>query len=373
MRISLSSKTILNCFGAAAFIALAATPAANAQLDAKELAEIRSSTLVLTGQTSKCIVLGEFGQVVSNVLNEALRNNKRYQALEVAMKKPHPVKKLMAKVAGVAGEIVSINATASSKEGAQIVLDEVGDWEDRDALIYQRQKLIDELHPKIAAALLQIAMGRGNPVQDARSIAIADKGYAELAALSGGDPKEVAKTVDRWMENVGRQESMEYSPSDLLRVRKNLDVLSKAALTDDPALVEIKRELRGVARPNRFKDAMCSSLQTMLDSTAYMMPSAGLAVAVEAVKGVLVTSTGGCEEDKLQHLLFLLKRIASRQAALNEEIHTAMFVREVGIHTSNKLLVECSSALIGNLISPAAVTGVLTTASNPRVDDDDDD
>jgi len=118
---------------------------------------------------------------------------------------------------------------------------------------------------------------------------------------------------------------------------------------------------------------MCSSLQTMLDSTAYMMPSAGLAVAVEAVKGVLVTSTGGCEEDKLQHLLFLLKRIASRQAALNEEIHTAMFVREVGIHTSNKLLVECSSALIGNLISPAAVTGVLTTASNPRVDDDDDD
>lgn len=103
------------------------------------------------------------------------------------------------------------------------------------------------------------------------------------------------------------------------------------------------------------------------------MPTGGIAAAVEVVKGVVVAATGGPEEDKLTHILYLLKRVESRRAALKEEIQQALYGKEVGVQTNNKLLIKCADAVVGNLVTPATVTKIEAEEARKLAEADEDD
>lgn len=340
----------------------------------QEASAIAPSTMLLSGHASNTIVRAELGKIVSDMLSKSLSENSDYKDLEAEQKKKHPFRKVREKLGGIFGEVISFNASSASKDGAKIILDETDDWDEKDALTYQQQKMIDDLHPKIAGALLQVAMGKGNPNQSDGSRTLADKGLVELTNLVGANARSVVESsMSRWMSEVEANPPQDAEPSDMITTHKNLGLLTEAAVQDDPALVEIKKELEHFARPNKVKDSVNNTLQTVLDTTAYMMPTAGIAAAVEAVKGVLVVSTGGAEDEKLQHLMFLVKRISSRTAALKEEIQLALYGREVGLQTNNKLLVKCADAVIGNLVTPKTVNQVLVKIASSKEEDDSDD
>lgn len=354
----------------------AAVDSLAAELKAEEpkpdQAAIEPSTMLLSGHASNTIVRAELGKIVSDMLAKSLSEDSDFKEIEAEQKKKHPFRKVMSKVGGIVGEVVSINASSTSKDGAKIILDETDDWDEKDALTLQKQKMIDELHPKIAGALLQVAMGKGNPIQSDNARTMAEKGLSELTTLVGSGAREVVdSSMKRWMSEVEVNPPKDAPVSDLITTHKNLGLLTEAAVQDDPTLLEIRKELEHFARPNKVKDTVNNTLQTMLDTTAYMMPTAGIAAAVVAVKGVLVVSTGGGEEDKLQHLMFLVKRISSRTAALKEEIQLALYGREVGLQTNNKLLVKCADAVIGNLVTPKAVHQVLRKIATKDEEDDD--
>lgn len=338
--------------------ALSCSPLA-AQNTAAVVPAESSEHLVLHGAANETIVKSEFGKLVSILLAQSLASNEDFQEIEKEKKIKHKVRKSFSRVAGVLGEVVSINATASSKEGAQIILDETDDWDERDALIYQEQKIIDDLHPRIAAAVLQAVMGRGQQT-NSNATDLTERAMKELEKLCGATARKlVEEKIVRWQTESNETIPMSRFPKDLISRQQDLNLLTEAAVQDDPALSEMRHELEKVARPNIIKDRLNSTLQTMLDTTAYMMPTAGIAAGVEAIKGVLVVSTGGCEEDKLQHLMFLLKRLASRRSALGEEIRLAAYARDMGLQTNNHLLVECAEAATNNLVSPQAIKIVL--------------
>jgi len=345
------------------FSALHGFPLAAKASSTAELPEL-SEPLVLHGEATETIAKSEFGKLISTLLAQSLASNEDYQEIENEKKIKHKVRKSLSKVAGVLGEVVSINATASSKEGAQIILDETDDWDERDALIYQQQRIIDDLHPRITAAVLQAVMGRGQQ-PNLNYPDLTERALCELEKLCGTEARNlVIRKIDRWQAESNENTPVARVPKDLISRQQDLALLSEAAVQDDPALSEMRHELEKVARPNTIKDRLNSTLQTMLDTTAYMMPTAGIAAGVVAIKGVLVVSTGGCEEDKLQHLMFLLKRLASRRAALGEEIRLAAYARDTGLQSNNHLLVECAEAATNNLVSSTAVKIVLANRKN---------
>lgn len=334
----------------------------------------KNEHLTLSGHATTTLVKSELGKVVSEMLNKSLSANDDYNELEAEKNKKHPFKKVFSTVGTMLGEVVSINASAASKDGAKIAMDEDGDWDEKDALIYRQQKLIDDLHPKIAGALLQVAMGRGAPKQSDRSKDLTERGLAELNSLVGGQTREsINSTMDRWLSEVDSGPLEDAQSSDMIANRKHVKLLTEAAVCDDPVIGDIRKELKRTAKPNKVKDVVSNTLQTALDATAYTMPTGGIAAAVEVVKGVVVAATGGPEEDKLTHILYLLKRVESRRAALKEEIQQALYGKEVGVQTNNKLLIKCADAVVGNLVTPATVTKIEAEEARKLAAADEDD
>lgn len=307
---------------------------------------------VLSGGISVIGIKAEFGKVTANILNRSLLQDTTYQRIEEEKKKKHYIRGIVSKITSVFGEVVSINASAASKDAAKTVLDETADWDDKDSQSLQQQQIIDELHPKITGAILQVAMGRGNQTQDANSQNICSRGFKELLLVSGPEAKEMVNdALSRWSKEA-TQGTKNIAPSDdLIASQKQIAILTEAAVQDDPVLIAIKTELQKFARPKKLPDRVNNTVQTILDSTAYMMPTPIIAAAVVAVKGVVVVNTGGPEEDKLQHLLVLAKRFSSRKAALNEEIHLAINARAIAAQSGNRLLGKCADALIDNLVT----------------------
>lgn len=316
-------------------------------------------TVVLSGRVCKAGVKAEFGRLVADLLGLSLSLNNDFRRIEDAKKEKHPIQSVVSKITGVLGEVVSVNATAASKDGAKIVLDETADWDDRDSLNLQQQKLIDDLHPKIAAALLQIAQGRGCLVQNEINQGIATRGLERLVALAGpASSDKILRAMNRWQSESKINYSSKATAGDLLTTRENIKILTEAAVADDPTLIEIRTEVQQFARPNKVRDRVSTTLQTVLDSTAYLMPTAGIAAAVVAVKGVVVVGTGGPEEDKLQHLLVLEKRYSSRKSALSEEIQLAVSASASAAQTDNKLLGRCADAIVDSLVTPETLTRI---------------
>lgn len=314
---------------------------------------------ILSGQVSAIGIKAEFGKVTVEILNLALRQNTKYQKLENELNMKHPVRDVTSRITGALGEVVSMNATAASKDGAKIVLDETENWDDKDSLKLNQQRIIDELHPKITSALLQVAMGKGSKTQDSKSLTISKQGFHELVSLSGSETSILVNdALARWSSETVQSTKHNSQSDDLTSCQKQVAILTEAAVQDDPVLIAIKAELQKFARPNKLHDHLNNTLQTILDSTAYMMPTASIAAAVVAVKGVLVVNTGGPEEDKLQHLLILVKRFSSRKAALNEEIQMAVHARGVASQTENRLLGKCADAVIDNLVTPKTLARI---------------
>lgn len=319
----------------------------------------KGKSVVLSGHATATTVKSEFGKVVSEMLADSLRKNPEYNEIEVERSEKHPFKKFVSTVNNILGEVVSINSSSASKDGAKIAMGEDADWDEKDALTYREQKLIDDLHPKIAGAMLQVAMGRGLSPQNDRSEQLTQRGLNELATLVNDQTsKTIDATMSRWLTESQNGPVEDVKSSDIIANRRHSRLLTEAAVCDDPVIADIRKELKGFSRPNKVKDALSNTLQTALDATAYTMPTGGIAAAVEVVKGVLVASTGGPEEDKLTHILYLLKRVESRRAALKEEIQLALYGKEVGVQTNNHLLIKCADAVVDNLVTPATVARI---------------
>lgn len=331
------------------------------------------NAIVLSGCISKSGVKAEFGKLVADLLGCSLDLNSDYRKIVDAKKEKHPIHSVVSNITGVLGEVVSVNASAASKDGAKIVLNETKDWDDKDSLNLHQQKMIDELHPKIAAALLQVAQGRGNPVQDSSNQSIANRGMDRLISLAGPAAiDKIGDSMNRWQAETAIYRSSKLTSCDLITTRQNIELMTEAAAADDPTLIEIRTELQKFAHPNKLHDHISTTLQTLLDSSAYMMPTAAIAAAVVAVKGVVVVSTGGPEEDKLQHLLVLAERFNSRKSALNEEIQLAVSANAIAAQTNNKLLGRCADAIVDSLVTPstlARITKLESESSNQNLDE----
>lgn len=324
-------------------------------------------TKYLEGYASKASVKSEFGKLACDILNRSLDANEVFDELTKEISKKHPFRASTGKLLDVVSEVVSLNASGSSKDGAKIILDQTIDWKEKDALIYEKQKIIDDLHPKIVCALLQVASGLGNPSQNPSTKKITENGLKELNGYCNIDlSRSINGSMRGWANEIENDSDRIGTTDELINLQKNITLFTEAAVHDDPVLQKISKELEHYAYPNRLKDKANNTLQTVLDTTAYMMPTASIAAAVVAVKGILIVSTGGAEDSKLLHLMFLSKRIASRTSALKEEINLAIHSRQVGLQTGNMLLFKCSNAILANLTSLQTVNYIQLKMDNSK-------
>lgn len=316
---------------------------------------------LLCGHVMQTDLRYEFGRTVQQLVEKTLAQSPDFLLLQKQInKKPHLPRRVVHRVGQVVHEVLPLDTMASSKDGAKIVLDQTGDWDDdRDSLLFAEQKYIDEMHPRVADALLQLAMGVGMPQQNDHADHLINRGMKELDSLVGNDAaRQTLDLLKRWRVDIDNNPTKQRHPRDLIAVRRHLKILVEAAVQDDATTNAIRQELRKLARPGKIKNATLSTIEAALDAVAYSSPGIGITAMAETLRGLIVVGSGGGEEDKMEHELQLLKRLASRRAALTEEIQLGLYGREIGVQAENKLLVACSEALITNLVSLERVRSV---------------
>lgn len=281
----------------------------------------------------------QLGGTLQNLIDRELENDQEYLAILKEEKVKHHFKRLLEKTLTATEEVISLNASGSSKATARSLLDRNDlDLEAETDFQFHKQIFIQKYHYKCLLCLLQFAESNDCTTH--------------IDGLSEETISKAKAIVQNWSDNIGQNcfaDDVGYvTVSDYGKME---ETFKSQAIKSDPLIKDLKMQLFKIAYPNKLKDHTRNMILTAFDTSAYMMPTAPIAAAVEAIKGLVVVSTGGCEEDKLIHIIQMCQRLKSRENALAQEISLALHARQSGLQSKNYLLVLIAEALINNLTS----------------------
>jgi hypothetical protein len=313
-------------------------------------------TKELKGRVSLADGTDPVAHQVNQLLDTALERDPQTQVLEKAVAHYRTVsQRVLAQAKDAADFTVPYRGFGPSSEAGDIVLDEKIKLKSRSSAEYARQKHIDELHVKIVASVMQIAMGMGM-TEKARGQQVIASGANCLAELVG-QPKadETVQTLSNWSKQISVPESVyKQGVWDVNQRRDKFKTVVTNALDNDPVVSEIQKRIHKYNHRSNFARVSAHVVETALGIGAMAPEFVG-----PAAKAALITfimATGGPEQSKLLKELYLDKRFESRWKVLTEEAHLALENYHVAILTRNPVLLACSESLVKDMTGAGTVT-----------------
>lgn len=268
--------------------------------------------------------------------------NKRDRRLQRGVRKLWGVTKDMAQWA------TSYKGFEGSSEAADVILDDKVRLKSAPAIDYARQKQYDEYHVRLTSALCQVAMGLGgkDKVKGERSIARARE---ELVALAGeSEADEAIAEMRSWAAGVKVPDSVfEEETCDVFELQTRSKQLIAKKLERDDVLVEVTKKLRKFNGHSNLMRITAKLANTAL-SLAALSPTI-VSPAAQAAQMVFIMATGGPEESKLLHEVYLDRRLASRLTALTKESSLMVNSHNLAVVTRNPVLFAFSEHILEDM------------------------
>lgn len=268
--------------------------------------------------------------------------NKKDRRLQRGVRKLWGVTKDMAQWA------TSYKGFEGSSEAADVILDDKVRLKSAPAIDYARQKQYDEYHVRITSALCQIAMGLGSKdsVKGERSIARARE---ELVALAGeSEADEAIAEMRSWAAGLKVPDAVfEEETCDVFELQTRSKQLIAKKLERDDVLVEVTKKLRKFNGHSNLMRITAKLANTAL-SIAALSPSI-VSPAAQAAQMVFIMATGGPEESKLLHEVYLDRRLASRLTALTKESTLIVNSHNLAVVTRNPVLFAFSEHILEDM------------------------
>jgi hypothetical protein len=139
-------------------------------------------------------------------------------------------------------------------------------------------------------------------------------------------------------------------------------VISEADIENDPVIKDLLGRMHKFNNRSKFMRVTAKVLYTTLGlasfSPTFVAPAAEISLLA------FMTATGGPEQDKLLHEMYLHKCLESRYKTIGEEAHVIVSNAQIAALTNNKPLAACSADLIVRMAGKDTVAKVFTADSS---------
>jgi hypothetical protein len=302
-----------------------------------------------------------FTQRLTELDSIAAGKNEELQKYVAAVDKYASFKRrLMERSHDMLNYAVLFKGVSPSSEAGDVILSEKSKLKSLAAAKFMKQKLSDNLELRTTSALMQIAMGIGNPNREEGETQ-ASEAVTELAELVGKDEADkTVATLNQLSHEDATAVPMLVKPLwTVSEAKHRVDEVVASAVVTDPVVQDIREEVHHF---NQHADGTLAAhrvARTTL-SLASMTPNF-VGPAAQVILFSYLTATGGTEQEKILRELYIDKRMSSRANLLNEEAHMAIHNYQIGALTQNRLLMTCSQSLVKQLVG-AETAGKLLSA-----------
>lgn len=303
---------------------------------------------------------------IDTLMDAALQNDPETARLDRAVKHfQSRSQRAVAQTKDTVDYVVPYRGFGVSSEAGDIILGEKLKLKSRAAAEFAKQKHIDELHYKVVANVMQIAMGLGM-TDKMKGAAAADSGLGSLKELVGEEEAEETYTLlQSWKEDLNVPDSVyQQGAWEVSAKETKLKTVMKDALDTDPIMQEVTRQLHKYNHRSKFARTSAHVIETTLGVAALTPDLVG--PAAKAALVAFVMSTGGPEQCKLLKELYLDKRLESRAKALNEQAHLALDNYQVALLTHNPVLLACAESMVQEITGDSTINAVFGSSVLPR-------
>lgn len=320
-----------------------------------------SSTYVLHGSVTNLDLDTSFAERIDSLLDASLSGNDFTKKLDWAVAHYRTKKQQQwSDRKDFVNKILPYRGFGASIDAGDVIIGDKIKVKNEASANYARQRYIDELHPKIVARVMQIAMGMGM-ADKARGAQTTASGVSSLKALVG--EKEALKTVDmlkEWGKNLKIPSAVYSQPSwDVETYQGKLKTADKLAMTGDPVVTQINTRLKKMIKHNAISRTSRKSMELSMDIGTFVTPGFILPGIMQLAEAGYIMSTGGTEESKLTKELYFDKRLESRWRAINEESQLALTHYQLAIANHNPMLLACSESVLSQLVGGDNIPEVL--------------
>ena len=321
-----------------------------------------ASALRLQGTVTAFDVDADFGQLVDSMLDAAVYKSTKMTNLDNAVahyRKPNQQK--LADIKDATNYVIPFRGNGVSSEAADVILDEKIKIKDKASAEYARQRYIDDLHPRVIAKTLQLAMAVGTPDKQRRE-ELTKSALNSLTELVGKDGASAAlQKVQSWSKDIRVPEQLYGTANswDVDFFRDKLKDATKLGMEGDPVIVELKKRLQKYNHKTMASRVGSKVVTGGLDLCSWIAPGFMIPIACEVANATYVMSTGGPEESKLIKELYYDKRVESRYRTINEEAQIALTQYQNALNVKNPVLLVCSESVLTQLVGAENIGTVL--------------
>lgn len=309
---------------------------------------------ILQGEVSTYQPYTIVSQTINNLVDAGLARDERTATLNKAV---NHYGKLHSRIA--ASAMNSLNFTIPNRgfnpsiEAGNVVTGENMQIKSLAAAELARQKQVDELHVKVVASVMQIAMGMGmsDHVKGQQKV---NAEFNSLRTLVGEeDATNTMKALTEWSKHAqlkAHDSAFNHTVWDVNEQREKKLTVMTTALNSDPVVSDVMRRLHKYNQRSKFARVSSRVVQATLGTIALGPDFIGAGGRIAL--GAFVAATGGPEQDKIMKELYLGERLDSRSHVLNSEIQLAMENYQLGKLTRNAVLMAAAEAVIQQMAGP---------------------
>jgi hypothetical protein len=302
----------------------------------------------------------QFGVRIDDLLAAALARNTKMKDINHSVAHFHSHKsKTFDGAKDSLDEAVEYKGFSRSMEAADVILDQNVKAKNADSADYMKQRYVDQLHPKIVARVMQIAMGVGLPDQE-RGKAMVTSGVKSLSEIVGEkQAKNTAAMLQDWAQHINvSEEIFQQQQWDVEGCKNKIDVATKIAMNSDPVVNEAIKKIRKYERSGvASKTVGAANVVACLAEIG--APGCAIPAGIEMMRGSMIQANGGSEPKKLLRELYLDKRIESRYRTINEESQLAITNYQLAVARHNATLLTCAESVLSQLVGPECIADVL--------------
>ncbi len=246
-----------------------------------------------------------------------------------------------------------------SIEGSRMLLDKNQKINNLCIAELAKQRYWDEMHPKITAKVMQIAMGLGmsDPEESQRAVS---QGVAGLKDLVGEqNANHALDLIIAWKDQLKIPQSIyDQKPWDVDTADKVYQNALKKSADGDPMISFICKNVKKFDHGKVF-NFTASVVESQLAATSFLAGTPLIGAGAELLNTAFVMSTGGPEENKILKELYFGRRMEIRRKRISDEVQLALANYEKALLTHNGTLLASSEAVLAQLVGPDALPKVL--------------
>lgn len=246
-----------------------------------------------------------------------------------------------------------------SIEGARIITDKPQKVNNLCIAELCKQRYWDELHPKIMAKIMQIALGLGMGKSEQADVAV-QKGVTGLTDLVGQEKAlSMLAEMTEWNDQLNIPESVfTEPPRDVDTTERVYANALKTSADGDPLISEIFKRVKKYDH-GKLANFAAGAIESTLAAVTVLSGNAGISLAAEGASTAFVMSTGGPEENKILQELYYGRRLEIRRKRISDETELALMNYEKALLTHNRAQLAMSEIVMAELVGAEKIAVVL--------------